>query len=115
MNVYDLAHNLARTLKKSPEYIEFKKAQEAINQDPQAKKMLKDLRSKQLEVQALKFSGKPVDEVTKKLENLYGIIGHNTLIQKYIETEERFAVLMMDIQEIIVDGIDLDLNLDETE
>jgi len=113
MNVYDLAHTLARDLKKSPEYLEFKKAQEALNQDPQAKKMLKDLRSKQLEVQALRFSGKPIDEATKKLENLYSIIGHNTLVKKYIETEERFAVLMMDIQEIIVDGIDLDLDFDD--
>lgn len=113
MNIYDLAHQLARDLKRSPEYQEFKKAQETLNKDPQSKKMLKDLRSKQLEFQALKFSGKPIDEATKNLESLYSIISHNTMIKRYLETEEQFARLMMDIQEIIVSGIDLDVDFDE--
>lgn len=115
MNPYDLAHQLARSLSKSPEFVAYKRAKENLKQDPEAEKMLKDLRSKQIEVQALKLSGKPADEATKNLENLYNIISHNSLLQQYLQTEERFAVLMTDIQKIIMKGIDLDIDFDKEE
>ncbi|HHY42932.1 MAG TPA: hypothetical protein GX514_08865 [Thermoanaerobacterales bacterium] len=113
MNVYDAAHQLARSLIECPEYIEFKRAKESLKQDAQAEKMLKDLRSKQIEVQTLKLTGKPADEAEKMLQNLYNIISHNSLLKRYLEAEERFAVLFSDIQNIIMKGIDLDIDLDK--
>lgn len=109
MNVYDIAHQLARSLSECPEYLEYKKASESIKQDPQAEKMLKDLRSRQIEVQALKLSGKSADEAIKNLENLYSIVSHNSLLKRYLEAEERFAVLFADIQNIIMKGIELEI------
>ena len=109
MNVYDIAHQLARSLSECPEYLEYKKAKESIKQDPQAEKMLKDLRSRQVEVQALKLSGKSVDEALMNLENLYSIVSHNSLLKRYLEAEERFAVLFADIQNIIMKGIELEI------
>jgi cell fate (sporulation/competence/biofilm development) regulator YlbF (YheA/YmcA/DUF963 family) len=110
MNVYDLAHQLARALSEAPEYLEFKKAVEELNRDPQARDMLRDLKTRQLQVEALKLSGKPVDEeALKSLENLYNIVIYNSLIKKYLEAEARFAVLMTDIQNIIAKAVDLDL------
>jgi len=113
MNVYDAAHQLARSLSESSEYIEFKKAKENLKGDPQAENMLKDLRSKQLEIQALKLSGKPVDEAEEQLGKLYSIISHNSLVKQYLEAEERFALLFSDIQKIIMKGIELDINLED--
>jgi len=111
MNVYDAAHQLARSLSESSEYIEFKKAKESLKQDTQAENMLKDLRSKQIELEALKLSGKPTDEAEEKLRNLYNIISHNSLLTRYLEAEQRFAVLFSDIQNIIMKGIDIDFEL----
>ncbi|MDN5311828.1 hypothetical protein DXT63_12745 [Thermoanaerobacteraceae bacterium SP2] len=113
MNVYDLAHELARALSQCPEYREFSRAKEELEKDPQAKNMLKDLRTKQLEVEALRLSGKPVDEAVKNLENLYNIVSYNSLLRQYMEAEARFAVLMADIQGIIAKAVGLDFNLDE--
>jgi cell fate (sporulation/competence/biofilm development) regulator YlbF (YheA/YmcA/DUF963 family) len=113
MNVYDLAHQLARSLNECPEYLEYKRAKENIQRDPQADKMLKDLRARQVEVQALRLSGKPADEALKNLENLYSIISYNTLLKRYLEAEERFAVLFADIQNIIMKGIELDIELED--
>ena len=40
MNVYDTANKLAEELKKAPEYLEFKKAKEKVNQNPEEKKRI---------------------------------------------------------------------------
>ncbi len=113
MNVYDAAHQLARSLSECPEYTEFKRAKESLKQDPQAEKMLRDLRSRQIEVETLKLSGKSADEAEENLRNLYNIISHNSLLKHYLEAEERFAVLFSDIQKIILRGIELDIDFDK--
>lgn len=113
MNVYDAAHQLARRLRECPEYIEFKRAKESLKEDPQAENMLKDLRNKQFELQALKLSGKPTDEDEENLRNLYNIVAHNSLLKRYLEAEERFAVLFSDIQDIIMKGIELDIDINK--
>lgn len=113
MQVYTKAHELARALSECPEYLEYKKAKDELEKDPQAKNMLKDLRKKQIEVETLKLSGKPVDDAMKNLENLYNIVSYNSLIKEYLEKESRFAVLMADIQDIIAKAVGIDLDLDE--
>lgn len=109
MNIYDKAHELAKALSESDEYKEFKKAKEEIKKDEKAKEMLKDLREKELEVQALALSGKPYSEEEKKLRNLYEIISYHSGIRKYIEAENRLMVLISDIQKIIFKAIDTSL------
>ncbi len=113
MNVHDLAHQLARSLTSTHEFLEFKKATEDLNKDPQAKNMLEDLRKKQFELQALKISGKPVDEAEKKVENLYNIVSYNVVVRQYMEAESKFATLMSDIYEIISKAVDLEFDKDE--
>jgi cell fate (sporulation/competence/biofilm development) regulator YlbF (YheA/YmcA/DUF963 family) len=112
LNVYDLAHELARALSQCPEYRDFTRAKEELEKDIQAKNMLKDLRMRQLEIETLKLSGKPVEEAQRNLENLYNIVSYNSLLRQYLEAEARFAVLMSDIQGIIARAVGLDLNLD---
>jgi cell fate (sporulation/competence/biofilm development) regulator YlbF (YheA/YmcA/DUF963 family) len=109
VNPYDLAHQLAKALSESDEYKEYKKARELLEQDPKAKEMVKDLREKQLEVEAQKLSGKPSDEATKALENLYNIAKFNSLVSKYLESEHRFAFMMMDIQKILAKAVEIDI------
>lgn len=108
MNVYDIAHDLARALKQTSEYKEYKKALDSLNEDPQAKKMLTDFRTKQIEVETLKISKKPFEEEEKKLQNLYSIISHNPLLQKYMAAEHQLAIMMTDIHEILAKAIEID-------
>ncbi|ADL07622.1 YlbF family regulator [Thermosediminibacter oceani] len=108
MNAYDAAHELARALSCSPEYLEFKAAREELKKDPEAERMLKDLRAKQLEVEALRLSGKSSEEAEKQLENLFNVVSYHSGIKKYLEAESRFLVLMADIQRIIARAVDLD-------
>jgi len=108
MNVYDAAHQLARALSECTEYKEFNKIQEDLKKDPQAEKMLKDLREKQFELYSLKAAGKPTEEAEKNLENLYNIISYNSLVSKYLEAEQRLAVILADVQRIIAKAVNID-------
>lgn len=47
------------------------------------------------------------------MRNLYNIVAHNSLLKRYLEAEERFAVLFSDIQDIIMKGIELDIDLNK--
>jgi len=113
MNVYDAAHQLARALSECTEYKEFSKVQEELKNDPQAEKMLKDLRAKQWELYSLKAAGKPTEEVERSLENLYDIISYNSLVSRYLEAEQRFAVIMADVQNIIAKAVNLDEDISD--
>lgn len=110
LNPYDAAHNLAKSLSESTEFKQFKRAKDELEKDSKAKEMLSDFRKKQLEVQTLKLSGKPVEEASKDLKNLFEIISYNTLVTDFLEAEHRFATLMYDIQNIISKAIDLEFD-----
>lgn len=113
MNPYDEAHRLAKTLSKSSEFTELKNAKDNLEKDPSAKKMFSDFRKKQLEVQTLKLTGKPVEKATKQLKNLFNIISYNDDITNFLNAEQRFATLMIDIQNIIAKAIDLGFELED--
>lgn len=115
MNPYDEAHRLAKTLSKSSEFTELKNAKDNLEKDPSAKKMFSDFRKKQLEVQTLKLTGKPVEKATKQLKNLFNIISYNDDITNFLNAEQRFATLMIDIQNIIAKAIDLGFELEDDE
>ncbi len=102
MNPYDAAHRLARALKESDEFNEFKKAQQELKADQTAKKMVLDLRGKQLELQRQKLSGLEVSkEQEERLQKLLEVVNMNLVAKRFIEAEYRAAVLLQDVQKII--------------
>lgn len=102
MNVYDHAHALAKAIKQSPEFREFKKSQEKLEKDNSAKEMLTDFRKTQLELQQQKMSGIEVaPEQEKRLAQAMEIINLNQVVKEFLETEYRFSIMLGDIQKII--------------
>jgi len=102
VNPYDAAHRLARALKESDEFKEFKKAQQELKADQTAKKMVLDLRGKQLELQRQKLSGLEVSkEQEERLQKLLEVVNMNLVAKRFIEAEYRAAVLLQDVQKII--------------
>jgi cell fate (sporulation/competence/biofilm development) regulator YlbF (YheA/YmcA/DUF963 family) len=109
MNVYDKAHELARTLKNSPEVIEYKKATELINTNPANKKMVEDLRKKQFELYSYQMQGKePPKAQLDAFNSLAGVISLNSDINAYLQSEMRFSRLWEDIMKILSDSIEID-------
>ncbi len=109
MNVYDCAHQLAKFLKTSDEYLNFTKCREEIIKEPKLKKILKDFQQKQLELQTLQITGKEIDDgKINQVQKLYEILMKDPKTKEYLEAEIRFSQLMNDINNIIAKAIDIE-------
>lgn len=107
MNPYDAAHKLAGALRKSEEFKELKKAQKDLKADETAKKMVLDLRGKQLELHRQKLSGIEVSkEQEERLEKLLEVVNMNMVAKNFLQAEYKALVLLQDIQKIIGDATD---------
>lgn len=109
MNPYDLAHQLARALKESQEYREYKQAKANMDLDDDKKKMIEDYRQKQMEIHKRQIMGEKVDEAeVQKLHYLFNILTMDDQIKYLVEAEMRLARLLNDIYKIIEDAIKLE-------
>jgi cell fate (sporulation/competence/biofilm development) regulator YlbF (YheA/YmcA/DUF963 family) len=102
MNIYDYAHALAKAIKASPEYRDFKETHEQLEKDSSAKDMISDFRKNQWELQQQKMSGVEVaPEQEERLTKALEIMSLNMIVKKYLEAEYRFSIMLSDIQKII--------------
>jgi len=107
MNPYDAAHKLAGTLRESEVFKELKKAQKDLKADETAKKMILDLRGKQLELHRQKLSGIEVSkEQEERLEKLLEVVNMNMVAKNFLQAEYKALVLLQDIQKIIGEATD---------
>lgn len=106
VNVYDSVNNLATTIRKSKEYIEYKELKEKIKQDPETKAKIDEFEKIRYEEQLLAIQGeKQSEEKMKKLQELYTILVQNPDVKNYFDVEVRFNVMIADINRIIGDAI----------
>ena len=113
MNPYDAAHILAKAIKESPEYTEFKNLKEKVQQQDTTKKMLKDFRKKQFTLQAKQMSGQQVsEEDTKKVQDLQNVLLQNPLVGPYLHAEYRLSTILNDVYKILGEAVDMDMAAD---
>ena len=106
MNVYDEVNNLARAIKESKEYLEYKEIKAELFVDPELKKQVDEFEKIRYEEQLLALQGeKHSDEKMKKLQELYEILVQNPRIKDYFDKEVRFNVLIADVNKIIGEAI----------
>lgn len=106
MNVYDIAHQLARALRNSEEYQKFLEARSRVEADPKNKEMLRDYRRSQWEFQKARLLGKELGEEEKeRVKRLTELVNLNPTLSELFSCEMRFARLMADIQKILIDAI----------
>lgn len=102
MNVYDEAHNLARAIKESNEFIEYSEIQKEIEKDEQLSDMIKDIREISIKLQAAQISGEQPDaSLMERMQSIYGLMATKPMAIKYIESETRMQLMMKDVFEII--------------
>ena len=106
--IYDKAHELARALKQSPEYQEFKKAQKLVEQNQESHKMLKDFQTKQMELQSMQLLGQEIPaEKKQEYEKMMELLSLNPAISSYLQAEYQLGRIMADIQKILADALEL--------
>lgn len=102
MNVYDEAHNLARAIKESNEFLEFDKIRKEIDQDKEVSEMIAEMQKLQLEIQTAQLSGKqPEQDVMNRVQSLSTMMATKPLAAKFLQAEAAFSVMMNDVFSII--------------
>ena len=108
MSVYDAAHLLAKELKKSAEYDQYKKIEQKVMADEKNKEMIVGFRKQQIEVQRAQILGQEIDEETQKqIEGLQQILMLNPTISEFLACEMRLARMIMDVQKIIGEAVEI--------
>lgn len=106
MNVYDAVNNLARAIKDSNEYKEYKEVKDRIVKEPQLKVQIDEFEKIRYEEQLLAMQGeKQSEEKMAKLQELYKILVQNPDVKEYFDKEVKFNVMIADVNKIIGEAI----------
>lgn len=106
MNVYDTANKLSQEIKDSNEYKEYKKVKEEIKINPGLKEKIEGFEKARQEMQLVMIKGgKPVEEKTAEIQNMYTELIKDDTIKKYFEAEYRFSMLITDMNKIISEAV----------
>ena len=105
MFVYDQANNLAKSIQESKEYLEYKKAKEELNNNPEMKQKIDEFEKIRYEVQVMSFQGEQDEEKQKKLQQMYQILMQDAKIKEFFDIEVRFNIMLADVNKIISESV----------
>ena len=106
MTVYDEVNNLAKAIRDSKEYKEYKTLKDELMKTPELKAKVDEFEKIRYEEQLLAMQGEQQSaEKMKKLQELYEILVQNPNIKEYFEKEVRFNVMIADANKIIGEAI----------
>lgn len=110
-NVYDQAHLLARSIKASAEYANFRLAAARLEAEKSSLAILRDFRRRQFELQSRLIRGEEVDAAEQeRFARLSDIISSHVVISAFLQAEYVLSRLLGDIQKIIADAVDVELS-----
>lgn len=102
MNVYNEAHNLAKAIKGSDELKQYLELKKEIDSNDELAQAIADFQSKQMEYQLAQMAGnEPSEEMTNKIQELYGILMRDPKAAEYMQAEMRFSMMMNDVYKIL--------------
>lgn len=105
MYVYDQANNLAKSIQESKEYLEYKKAKEELNNNPEMKQKIDEFEKIRYDVQVMSFQGEQDEEKQKKLQQMYQILMQDAKIKEFFDIEVRFNIMLADVNKIISESV----------
>lgn len=106
MNVYDTVNRLAKEIKESEEYTNFKMAKQFIDMNSEYKSKISEFEKLRYEEQISTIqNGKTDEEKMKKVQELYKELVDVEEIRKYFDAELKFNVLLGDVNKIISEAV----------
>ena len=106
MNVYDTANRLAKEIKDSTEYVEFKKIKAEIAKNLELKEKLDNFEKMRYEIQVFSLNGEEQNkEKVEDMQKLYLELIQIEEVKKYFDLELKFNVLLADVNKIIGEAI----------
>lgn len=108
--IYDKAHELAKALKNSAEYRQFKEAKERVGQNSESMKILADFHAKQLEIQTMQLLKQEIaPEKMKEYEHMSELLTYHPAVRDYLQAEYKIAQIVADVQRILAQALDLEV------
>lgn len=108
MNVYEEAHNLARSIRESNEYKDFAQKKKEIDEDPDTSNMITELHTLQVQLQAKQMTGEQPDpEMMQRVQSLYAMVMTKPKAADYLQAEVRFGIMVKDVYEILAEVINV--------
>ena len=106
MQVYDTVNKLAKELKESEEYVNYKTAKQVINLNTELKNKIDEFEKARYEEQIMTMqTGKPDEEKMKKVQELYLELIDIEEAKKYFDAELKFNILLGDVNKIISEAV----------
>lgn len=106
-NIYDIAHELGKSIKESDEFKLLKQLHEEIEKDPAANQMLENFRRMQMELQQKQMQGMQItEEEAQKAQQLFELVQQQPIISKMMEAEQRLSMIITDINRIITEPLE---------
>lgn len=109
MEIVEKAEELSNMIRESEEYKRYLAAKEAISADVDLYNRVNEYRKKNFTLQN-STSNNRIDEL-RELENEYREIMKNTIVREFLNSELILCRKMQKINELIVDGLDLDIQI----
>ena len=108
-NVYDIAHELVRSLKETDQYKDLAEANEKIKGNEQISAMMEDFQKKSLEMQTKQMTGEaPSDEEMSQFQQLYAIVMSDPLASRYFAAQMNLSTIIGDIYKIIGEALNFE-------
>ena len=105
--IEEKARDLGRLIGQSKEYQELKRANDALGQDTEAVKLLKDMERLRADAQRMISRGeRPTQEMERQLEDLLSKVQVQTAYQRLIAAQENFDKQMAHVNDWILEGIE---------
>lgn len=106
MNVYDTANKLAKELRTSEEYLDYKKIREELDKNQEVKAKIREFEEKRYAVQLEALKGEEQEkQKLGEMQKIYAELMSDELARTYFEVELKFNVLLADVNKIIAESV----------
>ncbi len=104
-NVYDIAHELVRSLKETDQYKDYRDVKRRVNANEGLAKMISDFQEQNMKLQTAAMMGEePSDELKQNLQQLYAVVMSDPLAAEYMQKEMMFTQVFSEIYGIIAEA-----------
>lgn len=105
-NPYDHAYGLARAIRQTNEFTTLQHLKKQIEENETYKEMLLSYHQLHIEIQTIRMQGiDPTPEFKERAEKTTLAIQGIPVIMEYLQAEERFSILVNDLQKIVLEPV----------
>ena len=106
-NVYDIAHELVRSLREPDQYKDYKDAEAKMKANEQVSRMMDDFQAKSMEYQTKMMSGEmPSQEELAQMQQMSAIVMSDPTAASYMQAQMQLQTIIGDIFKIIGEAVE---------